>query len=217
MSEPATSIDLDRKYTFAEYYQIIQTSETKYEFVDGKLIDIRAMAGGTLEHSGIAVNVIAELRMRLEGKPCRPYNSDLAIRAIQMARYRYPDITVFCEKPEFEEDDRKKIVALNPRVVIEILSPSTAGTDRGEKFGDYRAIESLQQYVLIAQDQPMVETYTRRDDGTWLIAYASGLDAIAKLHVIDVELPLRDVYAGVSFEDDARGKPGKPAAPVAKT
>lgn len=202
MSAAAPVIDLKRKYTYAEWYEIIQTSETKYDFVDGYLVDIRAMAGGTLEHAGVAGNVFGTLFGRLQNKPCRPFNSDLAIRAKHMARYHYPDISVFCSPPEFEADDPRKMVALNPTVIIEVLSDSTEGHDRGEKFRDYIEINSLREYVLVSQKQALVESFTRRDDGTWLFQFWTGLEATAKLSSVGVDLPLNQVFAGITFPDN---------------
>ncbi len=201
MSAAAPSIDLKRKYTYAEWYEIIQTSETKYDFVDGYLVDIRAMAGGTLEHAGISGNVYALLHNALQGKPCRPFNSDLAVRAKHMARYHYPDISVFCSPPEFEADDPKKMVALNPTLIIEVLSESTQRYDRSVKFREYLEMTSIKEYVLVSQDEPLIEFFTRRDDGTWLFQFCVGLEATAKLSSVGVDLPLKQVFAGITFPD----------------
>ncbi len=214
MSQLAPVIDLARRYSFEEYYRILQMSETKYEFVDGKLIDIRAMAGGTEGHSEICVNILIQINAALAGKPCRIFNSDLAVRARHMARYRYPDASIACGGSEFGEDDPKHYVLLNPRVIFEVLSPTTESVDRDEKFGDYRAIDSLRQYVLVSQSKPQIESYFRRDDGTWLFQYWTGLEAVARLQAVEVDLPLHDVYAGVKFSSDADAAPdatGKPS------
>lgn len=206
MSAAAPSIDPKRRYTYAEWYEIIQTSETKYDFIDGYLVDIRAMAGGTENHARITFNAIRVIGNLLDGKPCRGNSSDMAVRAKHMARYHYPDISIVCEQSEFEPDDQKRLVLLNPRVIIEVLSDSTEGHDRGEKFRDYIEIESLREYVLVSQDKALVESFTRRDDGTWLFRFWTGLDATAKLSSIGIELPLKQVFAGITFPDDPRGK-----------
>lgn len=201
---PASKVDLKRKYSYKEWYELIQTSETKYEFVDGYLVDIRAMAGGTLHHNQIAANVIAEIASGLKGKPCRVLSSDQAVRAKQLARYRYPDLSVLCEKPLYDEDDKSKLVLLNVKLIVEVLSDSTEAMDRGEKMRDYLAIDALQQYVLISQHQALVESFTRVDDA-WRIQHWIGLDAIASLTSIEVDLPLQAVYAGIELpkQDEA--------------
>ena len=193
------TIDLQRRYTVAEWREITQASESKYEYVDGRLIDVRAMAGGTENHALIEFNLARALGNALEGKPCRGLSSNMAVRAKQMARFRYPDASIVCGPSEFEEDDTRRTVLLNPRVIIEILSETTEAADRGEKFRDYQEISSLREYLLISQDQALVENFFRRDDGTWLISNSSGISAVAKLHSVDVELRLSDLYAGVTL------------------
>jgi len=197
--------ELPRRDTLEEYFKLARESEEKLEYIDGQVV---AMAGGTYNHSLICANTVGELRNGLKGKPCQVLESNLRIGIRRAGRYTYPDIPVVCGEPEFDPKDEETIT--NPRLLIEVLSPSTERSDRGEKFLRYRMLESLQEYVLIAQDRPQVETYYRHPDGGWLLMTYTGLTATIKLRSVDVDLPLSEIYAGVKFppEED----PAKPAA-----
>lgn len=193
-----------RRYSLEEYFRIERDSATKNEFRDGEIID---MSGGSLEHSLIIANTIGELRNRLKGSPCRVYDSNLRVRIARKVRYAYPDATVICDGAQFDPDDPSRGTVINPRLVVEVLSPSTELYDRGDKFRRYLEVESLQEYIMIAQDEPRVETLFRQRDGTWLIAAATDLQSSARLRSLDLELPLAEVYAGVSFpEQDSSAK-----------
>ena len=117
-------------------------------------------------------------------------------------RYTYPDVTVVCGERQFA--DGRRDVLLNPTLVVEVLSPSTEAYNRGEKAAAYRQLASLQEYLLIAQDRPHVEQYTRQPDGRWLLTEADNLAAVLRLPSIQCDLALADVYDGVSFEPAAR-------------
>lgn len=157
------------------------------------------MAGGSADHSLIAANVIGELRSRVQGKPCRVYDSNLRVRIPKTVLYTYPDATVICGPRQIDPDDPTGETILNPRVIVEVLSPSTEAYDRGEKFGRYRQLDSLEEYVLVSQLTPRVEVFYRQGDGTWLFDAASELTATARLRSLKIELPLADVYAGIEF------------------
>ena len=124
------------------------------------------MSGGTREHSLIGQNIAGELRNALLEGPCEVHGSDLRVKVIAAKRYFYPDVLVVCGQPRFEDETRDTI--LNPKVIVEVLSGSTELYDRGDKFACYRAIDSLQDYVLASQTQPLLEHYQRRPDGTWV-------------------------------------------------
>src|SRR5436190_1846687 len=129
MSMPA---EKPRRYTLDEYFKIARDSEVKLEYIDGEIV---AMAGGTYNHSLITTNTIIALGNRLKGKQCRVLESNLRV-GIKRSRYTYPDIPVVCGAPQFDPRDSETIV--NPRVLIEVLSPSTERSDRGEKVNRYR-------------------------------------------------------------------------------
>ena len=114
--------------------------------------------------------------------------------------YAYPDIVVVCGEPQFLDDVPDTLI--NPLVLIEILSDSTEGYDRGEKFKNYRSIDSVREYVLVTQDRPAIEKYIRHGDGFWMLSDATGLDATITLESIDCTLKLADVYDKVKFSKE---------------
>ena len=118
------------------------------------------------------------------------------------SRYVYPDLSVVCGPPQFDPADRRRTTVTNPRVVVEVLSDSTEAYDRGGKFTLYRECETLEENVLIAQDRPAFETYHRQPDGTWSFAAWSGLDAVARLRSLGVDLAMSALYAGLPFDSD---------------
>src|SRR5258706_1894997 len=162
------------------------------------------MSGSTPEHALITASTNATLHAQLKGKPCRVYSSDLKIGLLANAGVYYPDGTIVCGPLEFHPNDPKRQIATNPRVMVEVLSPTTEAYDRGKKFRDCRTIPSFAEYVLISQVAPIVETFVRQPDGSWLIGAAyTGLDAIASIRSIEVELKLSDIYANVTFPPPA--------------
>lgn len=191
-----------RRYTVEEYFRIEQDSTVKHEFRNSQIID---MAGGTPPHSLITANLIREAGNRLKGSPCRVYDSNLRIRIATKIRYAYPDASVVCGELQLDPLDPARTTAINPRVIVEVLSPSSEACDRGEKFRRYLELESLEEYVMVAQDEPRVEALFRQPDGTWLLTVTTGREAVARLRSLKIELPLAEVYAGVDFppaEDD---------------
>ena len=178
----------------AQYFAVDDMSETKYELIDGVLYD---MAGGTPTHARIQGSIVGALGPRLRGKPCRPYGSDLRV-GLSRRTYAYPDASVICGKPETAEEDRNTVV--NPTVVFEVLSPSTADYDRGRKRVLYQGLPTLKTLVLVDPDETAVEVFDRRPDGSWIQRAYSGLDAIIPLPAIGAELPLAELYEGVDFD-----------------
>jgi Uma2 family endonuclease len=154
-----------------EYLAIERRAEYKSEYVDGVMY---AMAGGSERHNLIAGNLITELNIQLRTVPCRVYPSDLKVRVPDSKRFFYPDVSVVCGEPQFADDE--KDVVLNPILIVEVLSESTAAFDRGKKFQSYQQIESLQEYLLVSQDEHLVEHYLRQEDSHWLYTKVSGLD-----------------------------------------
>jgi Uma2 family endonuclease len=140
------------------------------------------------------VNIIGELSLQMKGRNCKIYGSKMKVRV--PISYRYPDATVVCGTPLFE--DLETDVLLNPTVVFEVLSKSTETYDRGDKFAEYRQRESLQAYILISQMMPRVEIY-RRYGNDWLFSERSGLDKRLVLESIGCELKLSEVYDKVAF------------------
>jgi len=176
-----------------EYLVLERRSETKHEYVDGHIV---AMAGGSRTHSVIAANTIRLLGNELAPKGCQIYSSDMRI-GIARRGYFYPDLSVVCGTAETEDD--LDDVLLNPVLIVEVLSPSTAAFDRGDKFQKYRTIPSLKVFVLISQHKPFVEVYERKDFNRWEATYAESIDATIQLPVVDVSLKLQELYQFVSF------------------
>jgi Uma2 family endonuclease len=178
-----------------QYLEMERLAEFKSECFAGEVF---AMAGGSPEHSLVAANVTGGLWSQLLQKPCRVYNSDLRVHANE-PHYAYPDVTVGCGEPQFLDEERDTL--LNPTVIVEVLSPTTEAWDRGGKFEQYRQRESLQEYVLIAQDRPHVERFTRQPGGQWLLSEVNGLEAALSLPSVGCELALSRVYHMVTFPE----------------
>ena len=187
--------------TREEYLARERLAESKSEYYDGEIF---AMAGSSPEHSLISMNIGRELSHQLFEKPCRVYNSDLKVRATE-ATYAYPDVTVVCGEPEFE--DTEADVLVNPTVIVEVISPTTEGWDRGGKFERYRARESLQEYLLVAQDRAHLERYYRQPRGEWLLSVVDSPDGTLSLPSIGCQLELARVYHMVTLRPDAVPRP----------
>ena len=177
--------------TPVEYLRRERLAETKSEFVDGEIF---AMSGGSPLHSLIAANWIWDLKNKLRGRNCHVFTSDLRIRTHRTGAYVYPDVSVVCGRTGTHRnaDD----ILTNPIVVIEVLSPSTADYDRGKKFGLYREIASLQDYLLVTPDSAHVEHYSRQPE-SWLFREYSGIEATVHIASIECAIALRDIYDGV--------------------
>jgi Uma2 family endonuclease len=183
-----------KRWTAEEYLSFERTSDEKHEFIDG---DIYLMTGASREHNLIVFNLAATLGNQLRGRACEAYANDMRVK-LRGQDYAYPDLAIVCAPPEFE--DAHVDTLLNPMLLIEVLSPSTEQYDRGKKFESYRALNSLQEYVLIAQDRPHLERYVRQDQGTWLLSEVNDRDASVELSSIGCTLVLVDIYEKVIFE-----------------
>jgi Uma2 family endonuclease len=154
----------------------------------------------------ISENFGREIGIRLKGKPCRVYDSNLRVGIPHTPRYMYPDKLVVCGNPEFDPRDKKNLSVTNPRLVVEVISDSSEKRDRGEKFTRYRKLDSLQEYVLVSQDRPQIEPFFRQRDGTWLLTPYHGLDAIVHLRSLEIEIPAAEIYEGVVFPPEEEPK-----------
>ena len=184
----------------AEYLEMEQASEIKHEYLNGYAY---AMAGASDEHNLICAYTLANLIFQLRGQPCSVRPSDMRVKILATGFYTYTDISVVCGEPQFADDEFATL--LNPVLIVEVLSPSTEMIDRGRKFQHYRQLESLREYLLIAQDSPRIERFLRQDDNTWNLADATGLDASIELPSIGCTLVLADVYEKVTFPVDNLG------------
>jgi len=177
-----------------DYLAIERRAEFKSEYFDG---DMFAMSGASEAHNTIVLNVGAELRQHLKNRPCKAYANDMRVKVSPTGLYTYPDLVVVCGQAQF--DDAHLDTLLNPTLIIEVLSDSTEAYDRGRKFAHYRSLESLVEYVLIAQDRPQVESYQRQPDQQWLWTESHDLDNTLRLHSIDCNLLLAEIYDKVVF------------------
>jgi Uma2 family endonuclease len=180
-----------RMLTNEEYLAFERASPQKHEYANGEVF---AMSGGSMEHSLIALNIGAELRTALAGRACRVLSSDMRIHIPKAGRYVYPDGSIVCGKPLFYDDTRDTL--LNPTGIIEVLSDSSEAYDRGDKFEQYRAVTSLEVYVLASQKKPLLDVFTRETDGRWsLRSYGPG--ERAALDPLGCELSVDGAYMGV--------------------
>lgn len=181
------------RYTPEEYLRLERAADHKSELINGR---IYAMAGASRRHNLIVGNVFAELRAQLRGRGCEAYVNDMRVKVSRTTLYTYPDVAALCGEPRFEDDAVDTL--LNPSVIVEVLSDSTEKYDRGEKFAHYRRLESLQEYVLVAQDTPRVEHYARHGEH-WLLSEISGPDATLRLASLGCEIALADIYERLDF------------------
>lgn len=184
-----------RKMTVEEFFEWQKRQDKNYELVDGvPVLAVKAMTGATVRHDMVTVNAISSLHRRLRGKPCSPRTSDQSILTFRGTRR--PDVSVECGKP----DDRS-MSTLEPRVVIEILSPSTTRYDRFQKLEEYKLHDAIKVILLIDTEAPRVTVWRRNVDG-WGNAEVTGLEAIIDLPEIGAELPLAELYEGLTLPGD---------------
>lgn len=183
-----------RRYSIAEYLSREAASTVRHEYYRGEIF---AMAGNTLQHNEIQSNLIYRLRQALEGTPCRPYGTDQRIRIEAVNLFTYPDVVVICGQFELAADDPMAVT--NPRVIFEILSPSTEAYDRGEKFELYQHLSALQEYVLVSQDRARVERFLRHPDGDWRLRSFAGLEETLDIESLNCHIPLALIYENVTF------------------
>ena len=197
-------------YSEEEYWALEETSPIKHEYYDGEIF---AMAGGTEGHSAVSLNVSSSIHRQLRGKPCRVYNSDLNIK-VERSRKKfntYPDISIACPPLRFAEKcSGIKDTLLNPRVLIEVLSPSTEKHDRTTKFDEFKLIESLTDYILIEQDQIRVEHYHRAENDLWTIQIYTERNDVFALPELEITLALEEIYEDVEISESLRLLPELP-------
>jgi len=181
------------RYTPQQYIAQERKAEFRSEYCNGF---ITAMAGTSREHNLITLNLGREISSQLKNRPCEAYVSDMRVLVSRTGLYTYPDVVAVCGEPRFEDDEVDTL--LNPTAIVEVLSPSTESYDRGRKFAHYRLLESLQEYVMVAQEQVHVERYTRQGE-EWLLTDLIDLDATLRLASIGCEVSLREIYAKVEF------------------
>lgn len=176
-----------------EYLAFEREAEYRNEYVNG---EIRAMTGASRKHSFIGLSIASELRARLKGR-CEVHHNEMRVRIPSVNVYTYPDVVVACGESKYEDSHVDTL--LNPTLVVEVLSKSTSKYDRTTKSDYYRTLESLAEYLLVAQDKYAVEQYIRQADGRWLLTDVRGLESVVELHSVGCVLSLSDIYEGVKL------------------
>ena len=194
-----------KRYTVEEYLAFERESDTKHEYYDGEIF---AMTGASLAHNLITGNLVAALNVSLRDTDCLVLPQDMRVHC-PTGLYTYPDVTVVCGSPE--RLDERTDTLLNPLILFEVASPSTEAYDRGRKFGHYRTIVSLKEYVLVAQNRPTVDHFARQT-GTdqWLMTSYSNLEQNIELPAIDGVLAMSDLFAKVEFPPEEPNGTGTP-------
>lgn len=182
-------------YTPDEYLALERQAERKSEYFAGEIF---AMTEASRRHNLVAGNVFAALHPQLRKRPCELYPSDMRVKVSPTGLYTYPDVVVVCGEPIFDDEQRDTL--LNPIVLVEVLSKSTASYDRGEKFEHYRKLESLAEYLVLAQNKYHVEHYVRQPDNQWLLAETDEIEKTIHLSAIECDLALADVYDKVEID-----------------
>ena len=191
MGYAMSSTLITQHYTAAEYLALERAAETKSELIGGEIV---AMAGTSLTHADIASNILFALRQCLKGKPCKVVAADIRVQIDPQGTYVYPDVIVTCGKRLYGDSHLDTL--LNPTVIFEILSPSTEARDRGEKWKAYQRLGSLQDYLLVSQDQKRIEHYQRQGD-LWVFTVYEGEGTEVSLASLGGNLPLAEVYEGI--------------------
>ena len=173
-----------------EYLALDRQAEVKSEYYAGQII---AFAGASKRHNLIVANVLAGIHRQLVDRPCNVYPSDMRVRISKTGMYAYPDIVVTCGEEQFADENSD--ILLNPIVLIEVLSESTANYDRGDKFDQYRRIESLREYILVSQEAYRADQYVRQNDTQWLLTEFHRAEDVIRLSSINCELALKELYA----------------------
>ncbi|HKQ80180.1 MAG TPA: Uma2 family endonuclease [Blastocatellia bacterium] len=203
MGLPQTRI----RYTEDQYLSMERESEERHEYIDGH---IYAMAGESPEHGAICTNLTREVSTQLKGTPCQAFAKDMKVRSgtlpkrrfSQKGLYSYPDLVIVCGELHFLDENRD--VLINPKVIIEVSSPSTEAFDRSEKFRRYREFNpSLTDYLIVAQNRPSIEYFSRQENGLWVIA-ASVVELSESIHIASVNCALRlvEVYDRIEFPEE---------------
>ena len=183
-------------YSVEEYLALDREAEYKNEYVAGEIF---AMGGASPKHVLIAGNTAREFGNRLRDTNCQVYSADLRVQADVGNAYHYPDVAVVCGRPEYL--DKRKDTVTNPLVIVEVLSPATRNYDRGDKFASYRRLDSLREYILIAQEACHVEHFVRKEGG-WEFTEIDDCQGNLMVPTLGIAIPLTELYAKVEFLED---------------
>ncbi|RCJ28340.1 hypothetical protein A6S26_12485 [Nostoc sp. ATCC 43529] len=188
-------ITQQRYYTPEEYLELEEAADYKSEYIDGQIIP---MAGGTVNHNQIALNLSTELNFAFKKQNYRVFMGDVRLWILQKRTYTYPDVMILAGEPEFF-NNRKDII-LNPQIIVEVLSKSTKGYDREDKFQTYRTISTFQEYLLIDQTRIHVDQFSKTGKKQWTLREYDEEDEAIALTTVPFEISLQDLYNKVDFE-----------------
>lgn len=191
-----TALPKKEKYTPAEYLALEEKAETRSEFWNGEIV---AMAGGNINHQQTVVNLSRVLGNKIYGK-CRIFPIAMKVWVKKRNKFFYPDLTIICDKPSFYKNRRDTID--NPKMIVEVLSKSTASFDRAEKFLSYQTLESMGEYVLVSQEKALIEQFVKREDGNWIYQATIGFESEVVFPSIKTPLKLSEIYDLVEFEEE---------------
>lgn len=195
LKEPAIAYS-KQKISIEEYLEMENASPEKHEYYKGEVF---AMSGAKVPHNRISSNLIGELIIRLKGKKCQPYGSDMRIHIPSNTLFTYPDISIICGDVVTLNNDDYNV--LNPTVIIEILSPSTKNYDRGEKFKLYRDIPTLKEYILVDSESIHIEVFRLNEKNHWELEEYNDIAISLQFKSIQESILLSDIYNGVKIEN----------------
>ena len=194
MTEKMLTRSPTKTLSLEEYRNLETSAETKHEYHDGEIIE---MTGGSINHNRLVRNLIRLLDNALRKTIYEVFPSDLRLWIPQYNRGLYPDLMIIAGEPLFSDNRNDEI--LNPCLIIEVLSPSTSGYDRGDKFRYYRSIPQLNQYLLVSQEEILIESYSKTSENNWLLQEYTPARGIISLDSLGISLNLVDIYEGVDF------------------
>lgn len=184
-----------RKYTLEEYFELDKNAEGNFEYFDGEIFE---MSGVSPEHATIEVNLISKLNQICINRGCRVFPSNLRIKVPTLPTYRYPDLSVVCGETVFKEIQGLQCL-VNPILIVEVLSESTGFYDRGEKFQQYKSIESFREYLLVSQTDKFITLFQKHNERFWLQSdYVAG--ETLHINTLDLDLDVDEVYQGVEIK-----------------
>lgn len=192
------SVAQQRFFTAEEYLAWEEMQEVKHEYLHGEVYEVYAMVGARDAHVTVSLSVASLLKAHLRGTPCRTYMADMKLRVEAADAFFYPDVFVTCDTRDRAAD----LVKSHPTLIVEVLSDSTAGFDRGRKFSHYRLLESLKEYVLIDPDLFTVDVFRRDASGHWVLYPFEGKDEV-EFACLEFRVPLAAIFEDVIPKPDA--------------
>ena len=199
MGKPALNESQPRRMTVQEYLAIEEKSATKHEFWNGTMV---AMAGAIRDHVILTSQAVTALNRRLDGTSCQAGSSDLRVKTNESGDYVYPDVVVWCDDAQWDEASPMTLVT--PLVIIEVLSPSTAPTDRREKLERYQQIPSLTDYLIFSTERVSIEHYARGEGDAWIYRHLTGRDQTVRLTSLSIEIPVAELYRRLNVPEGLR-------------